>query len=239
MRTIRVFRLTAPAISLAASIAAVCLGGCSGDPFMDLVSLNPWRREEWEADEQFGMNPHTRLHELDLLCERAAGLPSDEQERVSKDLAIQLRDEKNAMFRARMVRALGEMKTASAREALTTASTDPSSTVRIAACDAWGRQRGPQALEALAQIVGSDTDLDVRMAATRALGSLEDPGAVRPLGLVLDDADPALQHRAMLSLREVSGQDYGLDVAAWRQFARGEQPQYEAPSVAERLRELF
>jgi hypothetical protein len=226
-------------LAIALPFAVSLLAGCSGDPMMDLVSLNPWRREEWAADEQFGMNPHTRLAELNSLAERAAGMSPQDQERVSEDLAMQLRDEQNALFRARMVRVLGELKTASARQTLAAATGDTSPTVRIAACDAWARQRGPEAVESLAKVVGGDTDLDVRMAATRALGALDDPGAVRALALALDDSDPALQNRAMLSLREVSGQDYGLDVAAWRQYARGEDPQYEAPSIAERLRELF
>jgi hypothetical protein len=225
--------------TMLALLLATGFAGCSGDPYMDLVSLNPWRRKEWEADEQFGLNPNTRLAELEMLAERAASMPPEEQERFSEDLAIQLRDERNALFRARMVRALGEMNTATARGILSDATGDVSPTVRIAACEAWARQRGPEAVEALAKVVGSDTDLDVRMAATRALGELEDPAAVRPLGLALDDADPALQNCAIRSLRAVSGQDYGYDVAAWRRFARGEDPQYEPPSIAERVREIF
>lgn len=236
MRSLRVSALTRATL-FAAPLLLVC-AGCSSDPMTDFMGMTI-RRSEWAADEEFGMNPHTRLQELEMLADRAGGMEPGEQDRVSNDLAIQLRDERNAMFRARMVRVLGKLKTESARQSLTVAIGDPSPNVRVAACQSWGEQGGPAALDALAQVVGSDTEIDVRMAATRALGNLKDPAAVRPLAIALDDNDPAMQACAMRSMSAVSGQDYGMDVAAWRQFARGEEPQYEAPSVAERLRELF
>jgi hypothetical protein len=63
---------------------------------------------------------------------------------------------------------------------------------------------------------------------------------VQALGIALDDADPALQHRAVQSLERVSGEDFGDSVPAWRQYVRGEPVNApEPPSIAERFRELF
>ena len=221
-----------------ALLLGACLG-CSSDPMTDFMGMT-FRRSEWAADEEFGLNPHTRLKELEMLAERAPSMDPAEQDKVSEDLAIKLRDERNAMFRAKMVHVLGRLKTESAQQSLTVAIADPSPTVRVAACQSWAEQGGQPAIDALAQVVGADTEIDVRMAATRALGTFENQeAAVRPLAIALDDNDPAMQACAMRSLGAVSGQDYGLDVAAWREYTRGEDPQYEAPSVAERLRELF
>lgn len=78
------------------------------------------------------------------------------------------------------------------------------------------------------------------MAAARELRRFQDPLAYQALGLALQDEDPALQYRAVESLREASGKDYGNDLQAWQQFAQGQDPGPEySPSVAERLRRLF
>ena len=43
-----------------------------------------------------------------------------------------------------------------------------------------------------------------------------------------------MQHRAMASLKKVSGQDYGDDVEAWRQYAKTGQAQPQ-PSLVQRI----
>ncbi len=116
--------------------------------------------------------------------------------------------------------------------------TDPS--VRRAACRAWGRRGGKQSVEALANTLGSDTDLDVRIAAARELASFSDPIAYQALGLALEDEDPAMKYRAVESLRRASGRDFGNNLDSWRQFAQGSDPGPDTPiSVAERIRGMF
>jgi hypothetical protein len=39
------------------------------------------------------------------------------------------------------------------------------------------------------------------------------------LARALEDADPAVQYRAVASLKKVSGRDLGNDVNAWREWA--------------------
>ncbi len=63
--------------------------------------------------------------------------------------------------------------------------------------------------------------------------------AVDALGLALTDPEPALQFRAMESLAEVTGRDYGHDARKWQAFLRGGSPAESNPSVADSLRNLF
>ncbi|MBI2481698.1 MAG: HEAT repeat domain-containing protein, partial [Planctomycetia bacterium] len=111
--------------------------------------------------------------------------------------------------------------------------------VRIAACRAWGRRGGPEALDVLARTVSNDSDLDVRLAATTQLAKFQDRQSLEALAVALNDKDPALQHRAVQSLKSVSGRDYGDSVPAWRDYVEGRSPVLpEPPSIAERLRSL-
>ena len=56
----------------------------------------------------------------------------------------------------------------------------------------------------------------------------------------LRDKDPAMQYRAVLSLRELTGKDFDGDVTRWQQYVRGEVPKTREPILtAERLRRLF
>jgi hypothetical protein len=81
-----------------------------------------------------------------------------------------------------------------------------------------------------------DADIDVRLAAARALGKLKNPASVSALGLALDDDNPAMQFRAMQSLKAVTGKQFET-VKEWREYLHGEKT--ESPSVWARLRRLF
>jgi hypothetical protein len=213
------------------------LSGCSKGPLWRTGYISPWARKKWAEDERYGPTLFTRLPAIKSLADRAAWMDPAEQQRVSQEFAEQLRTESNPLVRIHLVKALGAFPTPTAAEALRTALTDSDTEVRMAACSAWQRRGGPEGLEALAQVVGSDTSLDVRLAATRALSTFRDPAAVRALGMALDDSDPALQYRAVQSLKSVSGRDYGTDLTAWRQFVRGDNPlPPQQPSLVERLR---
>jgi len=113
---------------------------------------------------------------------------------------------------------------------------DPDANVRVTACEALGRRKGPVAVEGLAETLKSDLDKDVRLAAVRALGETKDPAAREALGVALDDPDPAMQYRAVMSLRLVTGQNFGNDVARWKAYVKGEPaPAAKPVSIANRL----
>ena len=165
-------------------------------------------------------------------------MPADQQARAAAELSVRMQNEVDPLIRADVVRALGELQAPAAADALRLAVNDKESEVRIAACSAWRRQGGPQAAAILTEALGSDTDDDVRLAAARALGSFQEPTAVRGLATLLDDPNPALQYRAMESLRNSTGRDLGYDVVAWRNFVEsGADGPRNGPSLVERLRD--
>ena len=67
--------------------------------------------------------------------------------------------------------------------------------------------------------------------------------AVEALAIALQDPSPALQYRAMESLKKVSGRDLGHDVVAWRNFIESAAPPSptprEGPSLVERFQDRF
>jgi len=210
--------------------------GCAAGPWQTLGFRKSESAEEFR---KYGPTPAQQIDELKQLADVAADLSNERQQRLSADLADRLPLEQDPQIRIATVRALGPLRSASALDALQQVTQDTDHRVRVAACAALGNQKNERALAALAEVLGSDTNIDVRIAAADALGAFNDPVAMRALGTALDDRDPALQHRAIQSLKSISGTDYGNDIATWRQFADGGRPTVSTPSLAERFRQMF
>jgi HEAT repeat protein len=151
-----------------------------------------------------------------------------------------LQNHSNPLLRTEAVETLSVLSTPTAADVLQIANRDDDAGVRMAACRAWGKRGDKKGVAALAQILGSDTDVDVRITAARELADFSDPIAYQALGLAIDEDNPALTYRAVQSLRAASGRDFGNNLDAWQQFAQGGDPGPDTPlSVAERLRGLF
>ena len=71
------------------------------------------------------------------------------------------------------------------------------------------------------------------------LGALGNEAAIPVLAEALEAPDPAVQFRAVASLKEVSGRDLGNDVNAWREWAEDPAAYREEWSVAEVWRQIF
>lgn len=222
---------------------AFCLGalvGCADGPIPYMMALNPSMRRQWEADESYRPTLHRQLAEVEALRAQGPRLSTDQQRHWSEELAFVLQSHSNPLLRAACVETLAVLTVPESDQGLRLAMKDADSTVRIAACRAWGSRGGQPGLELLAEALGSDTDVDVRMAAARELKRFSDPVAYQALGLALQTDNPALQHRAIESLKAASGRDYGHDIRAWQEFAEGKDPGPEyTPSLAERVRQLF
>ena len=179
--------------------------------------------------------PQERIHELKAI---AAAPPSPG---IAEQLAIEIQREQDPQVRCHIVRALAKVQDPKAAAVLHAGLEDPEQSVQIACCEAWGKRGGAEAVQELSTVLQAESNVDVRMAAARALGQTSHTAAVQPLADVLADNDPAIQRRAIESLKAVSGKDYGYDVQAWRQYAAGGPVQPKERSIAERLfgRSLF
>lgn len=186
------------------------------------------------------VTPADRIAELRSTAERAQRATPEEQQRLADELGQSIRTEDDPLIRAEIVRALGNCSGPKADALLRAATEDPDRDVRMAACRAWGKRGDVGATAVLSQVLSGDDDPDVRLTAIEALGQCRDPAAVAALGPALEDRDPAMQYRAVLALRDLTGEDFGNDVDRWRQYVQGEVPAETPPdSVAERLRRLF
>jgi hypothetical protein len=227
-------------LGAAALCCAALASGCADGPVPELGGLNPWVRKQWDEDEAYGPTFHSRLADLSQLRSQARSASAAEQERISRELAAKFRSERSSVMRAEILRSLAEYPTYEAQTTLLEAINDAEAKIRIVAAHGLGRRQCPESLTALGAAVGGDTDLDVRLAAGRALANFHDPAAIQALSVALEDHDPALQRVAMESLGRVSGRDYGTSLAAWREFAQGGNPQKPpGPSLAQRVRDAW
>ena len=222
---------------IAVCLSALAAASCADFSKRGSSSYWPFAKEE---DSRPGVKTaDDRIVELKQLATEAHSQTSDRQAQLSADLAAQLQREQDPLVRMQLIKTLAAFSTPAATAMLEAGLADNNPDVRVACCEAWVSRGGDEAVDALTRVLSSDTNLDVRLAATRALGNTRSPRAVGPLGEALNDADPALQFRAVQSLKSVSGQDFGDDLNAWRQYAKSGTVDVKTPSIAERLRRLF
>ncbi len=175
---------------------------------------------------RYGPTADQKIKEINELGGLAADGTAARQEQISAKLAAHVRVEENANVRVRVMRAIANCRTPVAMSVLQAGMSDEDLDVQLAACEALGRIGGPQAVGLLGQVVADrDADFDLRLAATKSLGKLNSPQAVYALGSALQEKeDPALQLRAARSLAKISGEDYGNNLVAWREFVARQAP---------------
>jgi len=224
---------------LACSLCAlmVVTAGCAETGFVP--SWMPFQGESPSSVPGIA-TPKERIEQVRAMGKEAAGATTDRKLAIVTQLSTSIRSEEDPMIREECVRALGNCFDAGAKAVLQAALGDPDAGVRVAACEAWGQRSDAEAASILGGALSGDIELDVRLAAARALGRSKDPAAITALGEALEDKDPAMQHRAMLSLAQVTGKEFGGDAKRWQQYVRGEPPEAQPPvSVAERFGGMF
>lgn len=214
-------------------LACVLLAGCA--------SWSPWKRREKAArdQEKYGFTADTRIKQL---AERSKAVKSESAQRqleFTQELVRMMLEEHDPRVRGKILETAAEYDTAAATAICKGALQDPSDTVRIKACDVWAKRGGEEAVQLLATRFQTDAELDVRLRALKMLGELKDKQAIPVLARALEDADPAVQYRAVASLKKVSGRDLGNDVNAWREWAVDPDAHKAEWSIAEGFRRLF
>lgn len=216
----------------ALALLATVLAGCQ----------SIWTPNMWPFPERERTTYTTPKMRVDAIAEfglRSTGIDSPEQREITDQLARQIQIEPDPLVRQAVVRAIAEFRTPMAQQVLQAGLSDQDEMVRVACCEELGERAENASVASLATALRTDKDMDVRLAATEALGNIKTPEAIQALTAALDDRDPALQFVGVQSMKRVTGKDYGPDVQAWRQVAAGQTPPPEkAPSVAERVRGL-
>jgi len=209
--------------------------GCADAPVSDWYTYVPTWGPLQEKNTSGIKTPAERIDELEVLAARVSDMSPAEQERTTAELATEIRAELDPMVRAQIVRTLAEMPTQSAAVLIQAGLQDTDRDVRVECCHALGRRRGPEVIALLAGVITGEEDNEVRLAAVRALGQVDDQAAIGALRPALEDADPAMQYLAVQSMRNLSDRDFGNDVNAWSQFATGVEPQVENQGIASSL----
>lgn len=210
------------------------VAGCSMQriSWQNPSTWNPVHQRQTYSDEKIVASFHQQLLQLTTLARDAEQMELTVQRRHVQELLISVREESNPLLRAEVVKTLAAFPIIEADEGLRLAIEDPVADVRIVACEVWSRRGGKEALRQLIETLNSDTNLDVRLAATRGLTRFRDREVVPSLGTALNDSDPALQYAAVEALQAVTGRDYGYNIPAWREYVQGREPRVATPAVA-------
>jgi HEAT repeat protein len=220
-------------LALLLGLLVLACAGCTGSP----SKLSFWPFAETKKGPPGVVSPTEQMDMLRDLAKKSESRTAQQKQEVAGLLVSMLGHEKDPLLRAEVVRTMRKFPTPATFAAAQGALKDNDADVRVAACEALGKMGGTQAVTGLSEALRGDVDVDVRMAAARALGETRDQTAMVALGTALEDSDPAMQYRAVASLKNVTGQDLGNDVRRWQQFVKGEKPQAEQPvSIAERMR---
>ena len=178
----------------------------------------PWVREEWRQDEEYTVTTHQQIEELQDIRVAAEELSPQEQMAHLETFARLLQNTRNPSLAIEVVRTLSEFSIPEAHRLLEQISAEGDNDVRSAVCRAWANRGGQASLASLLKVYKSDTEFDVRLAAVRGLGKFREPDALKTLAEALEDANPAMQFRAIQSLKDSTGEDFGDNLPAWREY---------------------
>ena len=210
-------QLTLVALSTFAALG-VLLSGCADGPLWKTGKYAPWARNQWAAEEELADTLFSRKRTMSESVASVLNAPVEDQQRVAQTISEVVLRDPILLLRLHGINLLGKLNCPLAVQTLRDASNDNNPDIRIAAVKSWQAMPSETAIPQLQNIIGSDTNVDVRLAATRALGDFNGQQAISAASLALDDKDPALQLRAIESLQRITGESIGRDVSKWQQY---------------------
>ncbi len=193
-------------------------GGCAEGPLWRTGRMFPRVVQRWQQEEQIANSVFERKEQMASLVTGAQGNDGASLDRAALELSQIALSDPVLINRMEAIRQLGNLDCPAAWEALRRAINDPDPQVRLVVVRAWTRMSASQAVPALSAAFAADADVDVRLAAVRALGSFPGEASVGALTPALRNADPAIQLRATEALAQATGESFGPDVQAWSRY---------------------
>ena len=203
---------------LVLGLLIIAFVGCSEGMLWRTGYISPWARKKWAEEDQIAESLFSKRERLRELVQQTKDGQADPNRTAELLSQIALKNQV-VLLRIEAVENLGEINSPVAIKGLQTAIKDPNADVRLAAVKSWAKKKSAaESVVALQSVVGTDTNLDVRIAATKALGEFEGPQAIEALSMAIKDRDPAIILSATESLGQVTGMDYGGDVGKWQDY---------------------
>lgn len=214
--------------------------GCIDGPFFQLKKLNPYIQNQWQADREKVVVFSERIEELRLLRDQIASMSEQEQLDWTNKLAGILQSETSPEIRREAVLTLEKVQhRPDALAALIPLAKDKNEKVRMTLVAALRKNQEESATNTLMAMSSSDASNNVKLAATRALGSHKSDSVKQFLGSKLEDRNIAVRFQASQALGELTGKRYGGDIDAWRQYVAGENVPEPELSLAETLESML
>ncbi len=209
-------------------LGLVSLAGCTDGLLYKMKTINPYYRKEWDKDREYGVTFNDQVEEIKFLQSRLGSM--DEAKKSSWAEVLErlikgdgkVQKDSSPELRTLAVQTIANIPGPATIRALNSASTDESEKVRLAACEAWRNVKGVDAKNMLMTLARNPKETpSIRRAATNALSEFSDEDVKSTLSTILDDKSPALQYQAAMSLKKITGRDYGGDIDAWREYMQG------------------
>jgi HEAT repeat protein len=188
------------------------LGGCT--PYIGTTYKSFIRHVRENPDPNIRYTAYAKL-----------GVPGIYESAAEKDEAIRVliakfkEGREPVAIRAAIIRSLGNLGDARARDVVVAATADvDNAVIRVEACRALGRVGLPEDATLLSRIMLIDRLEDCRIAAIESLGRLKtnDPRVAQMLLDGLESEDPAIRFECLGALRAITNKDFGTDPVAWR-----------------------
>ncbi|MCC9604758.1 HEAT repeat domain-containing protein [Blastopirellula sp. JC732] len=201
----------------------ICVLGCTKNGAIS--SPFGWGIKDDPADlAKYGPSPTQRRDDIRRMSRYTHEMSDSERQLNANKLTQQLKDEQDPLLRIEILKALAALQTPAAQEGLRMGLYDNEPRVRVMAVETLVVGKDPKAVEELGDLIVRDRELDVRLAAAKALEQFDSPESRKALAPAIQDRDPALRYVAIQSLKEHSQVDYGGDTAKWEAYAMGEKP---------------
>ncbi len=212
--------------SVACLALLIAAAGCASLPFQ-------------EKERTSIITPGMRIAAIREAGARARDTDAAEQARSVDELVLQIRTESDPLVRRAIQESMAEYQTPLARDVLIAGLNDDDLDVQLTCCRKLGMRAEPVAVAALRGVLETSEELDLKLAATDALGQINTPESIEALSLAVKDRDPALQYAGVEALKSLSGQDLGNDVKAWQQFTeQGQSVAAPKASLADKARQF-
>ncbi len=204
-------------VLLISGLSVAVITGCAEGPLWKTGYYAPWANRQWSEEEAIAQTWFSKKSEMISRVDKAVESGAGQAELVT-ELATTIRNDNIQLARIEALRQIARLDGAEATRTLESATLDPSPEVRKVAVEGIGYRQDAASVSILNQILRSETNRDVRMAAIRALGQFSGNDAIVGLQSVLVDSDPAIQVLAMDSLASATGADLGKNVVAWQDY---------------------